>query len=172
MPEDLQQRHDGKSLRMIKIALVFILLCLCVMGRERRAWPIKHWTMYSLRTFNYPSDTVSSYKLRVISHSGNLYTLASWDLIPMDRHVVAKEVIKHSIDGTSLKKRDRYRAYLVRLVNQALLGVPLKTIQVWESSWKVDPLALPPLDLKNPFTEVMKDSFSVALKTGTRGDAQ
>jgi len=163
----MRQNHNSKRLRIIKITLAFILLCLFVVGRERRAWPIKHWTMYSLVISHYPSDTNSSYKLHIIDHTGGVYTLSPWDLIPMDRYVVAEDVIKNSINDTSLEKRDRYRVYLVRLISRVLTGVTPKTIQIWESTWKVDPLALPPLDLKNPFKEVMKDSFSVTLNTKT-----
>jgi len=162
----------SKKLLTIKCLLAFIILSFCIIGRSKSNWPILHWMMYSRREIGYPSPTFSAFRVRVATNVGNVYTFGPWHLIPKDRDIISKRVIKFSVTESNLEKRNAYRAYLVRLIKRAIPNeIPVST-QIWKQFWHVDPLALPPLDLKHPYKEELKVDFSSELFTDLSKDTR
>ena len=162
MLETRQLLDERKKLWIMKVAVILIILSLCVVGRERRYWPFVNWRMYSRKAMEYPSDKVSMYRLRIIDHADQVYRLEPWNLIPdHDRTKAAIRVIRQAIKAKNPQKRERYRIYLSRLVSHALPKITPKTIQVFRLTWPVDPLRVPPFDIKNPSEEVLVASLTV-----------
>jgi hypothetical protein len=152
-----------KELLLIKVALLFIGLSLCIVGKKIDTWPIVTWPMYSSDTVEFPPTRAAVVQLRVTSGRGDLYTLAPWDLFPMERAVVAERVIEHAFDDSDGPLRNAHRAYLVNLVKRRLSNAEVKTIQGWRLHWDVDPLRLPPLERNHPLQEVLLGSFAASL---------
>jgi len=161
MPESRQRLGERKKLWIMKVAVILIILSFCVVGRGRRYWPFVNWTMFSAKTLDYPPDKVSAYMYRIIDHAGQVYRLEPWTLMPFSRYAQVRSVTRRAIEEKHPRKRERYRVYLSRLVSHALPKITPKTIQVFRLTWPVDPLRVPPFDIKNPSKEVLLASLTV-----------
>ena len=164
MSESHQRLDERKKLWIMKVAVILIILSLCVVGRRRTAWPFVNMTMYSSKNIyiNDPPQRVFAYRFRIIDHADQVYRLKPCDIIPFDRcSRVEKSVISRAIEEKNPQLRERYRVYLSRLVSHALPKTTPKTIQVFQMTWPVDPLHVPPFDIKNPSEDVLLASLTV-----------
>jgi hypothetical protein len=151
-----------KELLLLKTILLIICLSLLFVGRSTAFWPIVTWSMYSTDVTEFPPPRTSVIELRVISSTGDLYRLTPSDLFPAGRQEVVADAIWRAYDVSDPQLRDEYQTYLTYLVKQELPYVSIKKIQGWKLLWRVDPLALPPLDRSKPFRESMLGSFKVS----------
>lgn len=183
MATDLNQRQGSRKspsikpafqgtldLRLTKLTLGLILLGFFLVGERIGAWPIMTWPMYSSRWPVFPESTVTRVELRIESREGNWYSLQPVDLFPLERVNVAENVIAAAWTATSLAHRKANRRYLLEQVQRQLPHVEIQTLQIWEVSWEVTPLALPPLDYANPSQARLVGGFDITLESTARGE--
>lgn len=153
------------ALHLTKISLLFFLLGLCIVGNRKSTWPIVSWSLYSgySARFRPPEPSVSDTELRVYTTTGELYVVEPEQILTMPRDSLSHSIVEKAFDDTDVGVRDASRRYLMSAVSSLIAAdSPIKTIQVWESSYQVEPLKVPPLQLQNPSAEVMLGSFSEA----------
>jgi hypothetical protein len=183
MATDLRQRQGSREhpnnklafqgtleLHLTKFALVLILLGFCFVRERIGAWPIMTWPMYSSRWPVFPESTVTRLELRIETREGYWYSLQPVDLFPLERVNVAENVIAAAWTATSPAHRRANRRYLIEQVQQQLPHVEIQTLQIWEMSWDVTPLALPPLDYANPSQVRLVGGFDITLESTVHGE--
>lgn len=152
-----------QALRLTKIFLLIFLLGICVVGKGKSAWPIVSWALYSEYSarFRPPEPSVSAIELRVYTTTGELHVVKPEQLLSVPRDSLAHKIVKHAFDDADVSLRDASRRYLMRAVsNLVRANSEIKTIQAWNISYQVEPLAVPPIQLQAPTSQVMLDSFS------------
>lgn len=166
-------RHVNKStalqtLRLTKITLLIFLLGICVVGKRKSTWPIVSWALYSEYSarFRPPKPLVSATELRVYTTTGKLHIVRPEHILTVPRDSLSHEIVEHAFDESDISLRDASRKYLMnavsKLIHENLIheNSEIKTIEAWEISYKVEPLAVPPIQLQYPISEVMLDRFA------------
>ncbi|MBE9129716.1 MULTISPECIES: hypothetical protein [unclassified Coleofasciculus] len=152
-----------QALRLIKISLLILLLGTSVVGKRKSTWPLVAWALYSgySARFRPPEPSVSAIELRVYTTTGDLHVVKPEQVLTIPRDSLSHKIVEQAFDDADIGLRNASRRYLMRAVsNLVRTNSEIKTIQAWNLSYQVEPLAVPPIQLQAPTSEVMLDSFS------------
>ena len=163
-----KQRYASNSealnpLQLTKVSLLIFLVGICVVGKRKRTWPLVSWNLYSgySERFHPPKPSVSAVELRVYTTTGALHIVKPEHLLTFPRDSLSHSIVAGAFDDTDVSVRDASRRYLMNAVsNLVRTKSEIKTIQAWELSYQVEPLAVPPIQSQAPTAEVMLGSFS------------
>lgn len=162
-PEYASKSSALQALRLTKIFLLIFLLGVCIVGKRKTTWPIVSWALYSGYTarFRPPEPSVTMTELRVTTTTGNSLIVKPEDILTLPRDSLSHNIVEHAFDDTDISVRNESRRYLVRAVSNFLgKNSKIRTIQAWQLSYSVEPLAVPPIQMQTPATETMLGSFS------------
>ncbi|MFE4104665.1 hypothetical protein [Almyronema epifaneia] len=163
---------DKRQLRINQAALFLLSVALVLVGRRITLWPIMTWPVYSHYSQGFPDPTVDAVSLRLITTTGETYTLAPADLFGAGRTDVAKRAIAYAFDDTAPEQRDANRAYLSQLVSYLKPDIEISVIQGYRTYWQVEPLSVPPLVYDTPTQVVRLGSFRIADYTASKPGQQ
>lgn len=153
-----------RALRAIKIALLVFLLGMFVVNKRKSTWPIVSWALYSEYStrFQPPKPTALDLELRVYTAKGKRHIINPEQVLTTPRDSLSHDIIERAFTAPPAKTEARMasRRYLVKALSQHLQIDGIKTVQVWEMSYKVTPLSVPPFDREQPSRTVMLGSFS------------
>lgn len=151
---------DRRLLRMSQIALVALSTGLVLVGRQISLWPIMTWPVYSHYSKGFPETTEDDVSLWVVSSTQEIYKYKPSDLFVAGRKRIPGKIIETAFDHTvSAGERDASRIYLSHLIRYLEPNIQIAQIQGYRTYWKVEPLALPPLDYEAPADVVLLGSF-------------
>lgn len=149
-------------LRITVISLLIFILGICVAGKRKSTWPIITWSLFSSysKRFQFPEEIISTTELRIYTKTGKSYVIRPEQLISVARSGLSKRLIANAFDDSNISVRNATRIYLVRRLRDYIpKGSNVEIIQGWKISYQVEPLALPPIRLEEPMSEVMVGSF-------------
>lgn len=160
--------HTGKSnslkaLRIIKISLLVVMLGICVVGKRKSTWPLVSWALYSEYSarFKPPEPSASAIELRVRTTTGDTHVIKPERVIYITRDSLAHDIVQQAFNDEDLSLRDASRRYLIGAISKSIpKNSKIETIQAWKLAYRVEPLEVPPIQVENPASEVMLDSFS------------
>lgn len=152
----------SRVLLLTKLSLLFFIFGICVVGKRKSTWPIVSWALYSGYSDRYrpPKPSVSAVELRAYSTTGELYVVKPEHLLTVPRDSLSHKIVAQAFKDTNTSVRDASRRYLMQAVSNLVSASEVETIQAWQLSYQVEPLAVPPIQLQTPTAEVMLGSFS------------
>lgn len=152
-----------QALQLTKISLIIFILGICVVGRRESTWPIITWVLYSTYTdrFRPPKPSVSAVELRAYTTTGERYVVKPEQLLTLPYDSLSHSIVEQAFNDSDISVRDESRKYLMNAVsNLVRANSEIETIQAWKISYQVEPLAVPPIQLQAPTSEVMLGKFS------------
>ena len=152
-----------RALKLIKIYLVIFLIGICVVGKTKSTWPMISWALYSgySARFRPPEPSVSAVELRVYTETGEMYVVKPEHILTFPRDSLSHKIVEQAFSSTDIDSQNASRKYLLRAVSRLIEpNSEIKSIQAWKKTYQIEPLTVPPIQLKNPTTEVMLGSFS------------
>ena len=162
-PEYLSNANPKRALQLTKIYLLLFLIGICVVGKTKSTWPMISWALYSgySARFRPPEPSVSAVELRVYTETGELYVVKPEHILTFPRDSLSHKIVEQAFSNTDLNSQNASRKYLLRAVSSSIdANSEIKSIQAWKKTYQIEPLTVPPIQLKNPTTEVMLGSFS------------
>lgn len=162
-PECMGNLNASQALRLTKISLLIFILGFGIVGKRKSTWPIVSWALYSGYSDRYrpPKPSVSAVELRVYTATGELHVVKPEHLLTVPRDSLSHKIVEQAFDDTDVSVRDASRRYLMQAVsNLVRANSDIETIQAWQLTYPIEPLAVPPIQLQAPTAEVMLGSFS------------
>lgn len=163
LPKNATQ-SEMLSLNIIKISLALFLIALCIVGKRKTTWPLITWTLYSTygESFQFPSQTASTVELRAFLSSGEVLTVRPETLITQTRENLSKRILNNVISQSNSEVGNSTQSYILSIFQEKIGGdVEIEFVEVWEISYEVYPLKIPPLERDAPSKMIYLGSFSV-----------
>lgn len=164
------------SLQLMKVSLLFFLLCSFIVGKQESTWPLISWVLYSgySARFRPPEPSVSVTELRIRTVAGEAYTVKPEQILSIPYDSLSHSIVEQAFDDANPSVRDESRQYLVRAISRLIRPESeIETVQAWKISYATEPLSVPPLQRDNPTTTAMIGSFSSTdIARAGRGEAE
>ena len=161
---------DSVQLRLTKLALSVIFLCMLVAYKQVAVWPVAHWTMYSASRVDYPPDTTSMLDLRVMTATGANLSVDLRSLFPPGRSNVPSRLAVEAFGLQDETERRQRRQLLTNMIRRALPGRRLRTVELFRLTWAVDPSGDPPLTRSSPDEKLLVGRYDVEPPSELRTD--
>ena len=162
-PAVTPDRAGGWPMLLGKIALLLLLSGLALIGPRADLWPLLTAAVYTgVRPGPHP-DQMSELDLIVVGADGSRRALGPHEFWGQGRAFEARHLLAHVADPgddaymPGLAEADpdpvvpeTHRRYLLGLAGRAFPDVEVAAVEVRRTTWRVDPLALPPFDHDAP----------------------
>lgn len=152
-----------RALRLIKISILILSLGLTFVGKRKAGWPIVSWALYSEYSarFRPPEPVAIDTELRIYTTTGDMYVVKPEHVLTVPRDSLSHKIIEHSFNEDNVTLRNSSRQYLANaLLSQLPQHSEIEAVELWEISYQVEPLSVPPFQAQSPASRVMLGSFS------------